>query len=131
MCDIKIDVEMKHEGGHYLKLKFNWISVDPATNEISFPVIDTGYLRDWTLIQIEGEEPMPDDTTIDQYVSQSKGSKALAKKASAALGKGAKVVGLEEITDDRPRIIKYKHDCTELNNGMGLEVTEDVAIALS
>ena len=62
-----IDVEMKHEGGHYLKLKFNWISVNPETKEITLPVIDTGYLRDWTLIQIEGEEPMPDDATTDQY----------------------------------------------------------------
>lgn len=38
---------------------------------------------------------------------------------------------MEEITDNRPRIIKYKHDCAELNNGVGLEVTEEVAIALS
>ena len=130
MCDIKIDVEMKHEGGHYLKLKFNWISVDPETKEITFPVTDTGYLRDWTLIQIEGEEPMPDDATTDQYQSQSKGSKAPAKKTPAT-GKNAKVVALEEITDNRPRVIKYRHDCAELNNGIGLEVTEDVGVAFS
>ena len=114
-CDIRFEIEMKHEGGHYLKLKFNWISVDPTTNEISFPVIDTGYLRDWTLIQIEGEEPVPDDQTTDQYTSQATKSavgKTPAKKAPAA-AKGGKVVGLEEITDNRPRFIKYKHDCAE------------------
>ena len=68
-CDIQLDFEIKHEGGHYLKLKFNWISVDPDTNEISFPEVDTGFLRDWTLLQIEGEEPIPDDHTTDQYAS--------------------------------------------------------------
>jgi len=42
-----------------------------------------------------------------------------------------KTAALEEITDNRPRIVKYKHDCAELNNGIGLEATEEVAIALS
>lgn len=49
-CDIRLDFEMKHEGGHYLKVKFNWIAVDAATKEITFPVEDTGFLRDWTLV---------------------------------------------------------------------------------
>ena len=34
---------------------------------------------------------------------------------------------LEEITDNRPRWIKYEHDCAELNGGEGLEVIEAVA----
>lgn len=110
-CDIKLDFEIKHEGGHYLKLKFNWISINPTTNEISYPVVDSGYLRDWTLMQIEGEEPAPLDTSDNFATNQPKGGKAMPKKAAPA--KGAKTVALEEITDDRPRTVKFKHDCAE------------------
>ena len=78
-CDFKIDLEVVQEGGHYLKIKFNWISVDPATKEISFPQIDTGYLRDWKLIKIEGEEPVPEETEASQqYASNRGGAKAPA-----------------------------------------------------
>ena len=40
----------------------------------------------------------------------------------------AKPVSLPEITDQRPRTIKYECDMTEQNGGEGLNVTEDVAI---
>ena len=69
------------------------------------------------MLQIEGEEAELNNST-DNFSTAPKGGKAPAKKAPAA--KGAKVVGLEEITDNRPRIIKFKHDCAELNNGIGL-----------
>lgn len=59
-CEIKILMEAKHEAGHYLKVKYDWISVTQGAEgpEISFPQIDTGYFRDWNLVQIEGEEPV-------------------------------------------------------------------------
>lgn len=53
-CNFKIEFEVKHEVGHYLKVKFDWIHIDPATSEINFPQIDTGFLKEWTLLQIEG-----------------------------------------------------------------------------
>jgi len=57
-------MELKHEAGHYLRVKFDWMNV--AVGEaITFPVVDTGYLRDWNLIQIEGEEPVVQEE-IDQ-----------------------------------------------------------------
>ena len=43
-------MEVKHEAGHYIKVKYDWISVDPTTEEITYPETDTGYLRDWTLV---------------------------------------------------------------------------------
>ena len=52
---------MKHEAGHYLKIKYNWIHVDPNTNEITWPTLDTGYFFDWTLLEVEGEEEAPAD----------------------------------------------------------------------
>jgi len=41
--------------------------------------------------------------------------------------KGA-VKAMEEITDNRPRTVKYERNCAEENGDVGLEVTEAVAI---
>ena len=30
-CDFKIELEASHEAGHYLKIKYSWISVDRET----------------------------------------------------------------------------------------------------
>ena len=49
------------------------------------------------------------------------------KPADNKKGNNAKGGGLEEITDNRPRWIKYEHDCAELNGGEGLLVDEAVA----
>lgn len=52
-----------------------------------------------------------------------------ANKKKVDPKKGAKnTAALEEITDHRPRFIKYEHDFVEENNGVGLEVTEEIAI---
>ena len=63
-CNFKISFDVKHEAGHYLKVKFDWIHVDPTTKEITYPVIDTGFLKDWTLVQIEGESPVPEEDEL-------------------------------------------------------------------
>ncbi len=59
-CEFKILMEVSHEAGHYLKVKYDWINVvqNGETKEVTFPEIDTGYFRDWNLIQIEGEDPV-------------------------------------------------------------------------
>ena len=53
-------METQHEAGHYLKVKYDWINVTNGADgpDITFPVIDTGFLRDWNLVQIEGEDPV-------------------------------------------------------------------------
>ena len=99
---------------------------------MTFPITDTGFLRDWKLIKIEGEEPVPDETIEQQsQFASNRGSvgKGTDRNKKAAPGKGNnKIVALEEITDNRPRTISYSHDFAEENNGLGLEVTEEVAI---
>ena len=53
-------MEVKHEDGHYIKVKYDWINVatNGETKEVTFPIVDTGYFKDWNLLQIEGEEPI-------------------------------------------------------------------------
>ena len=116
-------MEMNHIGGHYLKIKYDWINVVPGEPkpEITFPIIDTGFLKDWNLVQIEGEDPVPDEPVDPK-------AKAPAKKVEPKKGQAAK---LEEITDNRPRIVNYEHDFAEANGGVGLEVTEDVAVSFA
>ena len=48
-------------------------------------------------------------------------------KAKAPEKKG-NVKALEEITDNRPRTVKYERNCAEENGDVGLEVNEPVAI---
>ena len=120
--------ELQHEAGHYLKLKYDWISVAAGADgkEISFPVIDTGFFKDWNLVQIEGEEPVQ-----QEEADPAKAKAAAGKKPAAAPQKGAAGSKLEEISDNRARIVNYERDCAAENNGVGLEVTEDVAIKFS
>jgi len=63
-------------------------------------VTDTGFLRDWNLIQIEGEEPVQQEA--DQPVDN-KGKQAAPAKKAAPPKQGAPKGALEEITDNRPR----------------------------
>ena len=98
-------------------------------------MIDTGFLKDWTLVQVEGETPGAEDSQ-ELSGSPSKGMPAgwkasgqPANKKKPEPKKGAKnTAALEEITDNRPRFIAYEYDVVEANNGVGLEVTEDIAI---
>lgn len=129
ICDFKIDFEVKHEAGHYLKVKFDWINVDPATQEITYPETDTGFFRDWQLLQIEGETPV--EIESQEAIDPKKfASKSTTKSKPPAPAKG-KTNTLEEITDNRPRTIKFIKDFAEENNGQGLEVTEAVALKFS
>ena len=112
----KLTLDAKHEGGHYLKVKYNWFTVaapgaegDPVTPDEQ----DSGNLRDWQLVQIEGEEPA--EEAADD-----------AKKKGAAPPKGGKATGaLEEISDNRPREIKYVQDWAA--DGATVGITEPVA----
>jgi len=60
-------MDVMHEAGHYIKIKYDWINVAQAgdSSTVTFPQTDTGFMKDWTLIQIEGEERVPTDHEVD------------------------------------------------------------------
>ena len=66
-----------------------------SQEQIEFARYESGFMREWTLVKIEGEEPVK--------VEEAKGP--AAKKAPAQAGKPDQKKGavLEEITDNRPR----------------------------
>ena len=116
-------MDAKHEGGHSFKVKYDWFvpgaaPADGGKEQIDINENDTGFLKDWNLIQIEGEEP------VEAVVED---PKAKGKKDAPAKGKGG--TGLEEITDNRPRIINFvkSYGNSEGAEGPITRVTEDVA----
>ena len=123
-CEFKIKMEVKHEDGHYIKVKYDWINVamNGETKEVTFPIVDTGFFKDWNLLQIEGEEP------IQQEEVDAKAKDGAKKKAAGAPVKAAGSK-LEDINDVRPRTINYERDCAA--EGATVEFTEDVAIQMS
>jgi hypothetical protein len=56
-------------------------------------------MKDWTLIQIEGEEPIPQTPPEEEKKDAKAAKKAPPPKAADKKPAGA----LEEITDNRPR----------------------------
>ena len=83
-------------------------------------------LKDWNLVQIEGEEAV----AVEEEKAEAKGDgkKPPAKKpADAKKGPAGK---LEEITDNRPRQVNYERNCGEEAGG-ALEITEEIAIKFS
>ena len=76
---------------------------------------DSGYMKDWTLVQIEGEEAVDPAAAEDPK----------AKGKAPAKGKGGDKSALEEITDHRPREIKFVKDFVE--EAAPVKFTEDLA----
>lgn len=125
--NFKVTLDTKHEGGHYLKVKFDWfkLGAPPAEpgqpHEIETEEIDSGFMKDWTLVQIEGEEPVPQTPP-----EEDKGGKG-GKKAPPPKGGDKKAAGaLEEITDNRPRIMQFVKNFGE-EDGLTTKIHEEVA----
>ena len=114
-------MDLKHEAGHYHKIRYDWLAID-KDDEISFPVTDTGMLKDWNLVQIEGEEAIANEEVEKDKADG--GKKAPAKKAPEAK-KGA-AGKLEDITDNRPRQVNYERNCADEAGG-ALEISEAIA----
>ena len=96
--------DCKHEWGHYFKVKFDWFkpgppATDGSAQQVETDTVDTGYLKDWTLIKIEGEEAVE---AVQEETGKDKGKGGKAAPAKGAKGGGST---LEEITDNRPREI--------------------------
>lgn len=121
---MRLNFELKHEAGHYIKIKYDWLQMDQATGKADFVETDTGFLRDWTLLQIEGEEPVSTET-LEEAKGKVGGKDKKGDPKKAPAGK------MEEISDNRPRKVMYERDFAAENNGTGLKVNQDLAVALS
>lgn len=121
-------MDAKHEGGHYFKVKYEWIALNGDQIELSKN--DSGFLKDWTLIQIEGEEPKPPESAapVDPKAAAAKKAPAPAAKPDPKKGGAA---GLEEITDNRPRIITFTKDFAAEAGGAGMKINEEIAKRIS
>ena len=117
-------MEAKHEGGHYLKVKYEWLAVNGEAIELQKH--DSGFFRDWTLLQIEGEEPKPAEPVapVDPKAAAAKKAPAPAKPDPK---KGGAPGALEEITDNRPRTITLTKDFAAEAGGAGLKINEEIA----
>ena len=65
-------------------MKYNWINVNPTTNEITFPVTDTGYFFDWPVLEIEGAEEEVAEAAADSNPKPGSGKVAAAAKPKVA-----------------------------------------------
>jgi hypothetical protein len=127
-CNFKLSMEIKQEQGHYHRIKYDWWDAK-VDGEISTIEIDTGFFKDWNLLQVEGDEPISQLTMQDEDEKKgpSKGRQSKDAMSKKATGKGApKAAQHEEITDPRPRTIDYMADFAE--NGIpAMKVSELVA----
>ena len=104
-CKFLVNFELKHEGGHNLKVKYDWFRPEPGSaDKLAFYEVDSGFLKEWTLIQIEGEDPQPVEVVVLDPKAK---AKAPPKKAV-----------VEEVIDNRPRTIQFKKDVSEGVEGM-------------
>jgi hypothetical protein len=117
--------EAKHEGGHYFKLKYDFLNLTD-TSSADLVKHDSGFLKDWTVLQIEGEEPKPPESAapIDPKAAAAKKAPAPAAKPDPKKGGGA---ALEEITDNRPRTITLIKDFASEMGGVGVKINEELA----
>ena len=42
-------MEVIHEAGHYMKVKYDWMQINPE-GAVSFQDQDTGFFKDWNLL---------------------------------------------------------------------------------
>lgn len=85
-------------------------------------------MKDWTLLQIEGEEPKPPEPVVTDPKAAAKKPPAAPAKPDPKKGGGA---ALEEITDNRPRTITLTKDFAAEAGGVGLKINEELAKRLS
>ena len=53
-CKFIVSIEVTHEAGHNIRLKFNWFQ--NCVDKLEFTEIDTGPLKEWSLIKVDGED---------------------------------------------------------------------------
>ena len=126
-CNFKVNMELMQEAGHYHRIKYDWWDAQ-ADGSISTIEIDTGFFKDWNLIQVEGEERVSQLPMNEDEVKKVLGKGLLKKeslKKQPAKGAGSKVL-YEEISDNRARVVDYSVDFSE--NGIpAMKVSELIA----
>jgi len=95
--------------------------MQPNPEDFDMNFVETPFFKEWTVLQIEGEDPIPVETAIDSKISPAK--KPVAKPNSKT--------AIEEVIDNRPRIIQLRKDVAEENGGLGFRFTDKVAIKFS
>ena len=119
-CNFVVQFDLKQEAGHQLKIRFDWLTL--SGEDFEMKDIDTPSFKEWTLLQVEGEDPVP----VEQVVVVD--PKAAGKKAPAKpVGKAV----VEEVIDNRPRTIQFKRDFAAENGDQGFKFTEPVALKFS
>ena len=48
-CNFKVSFEVKHEGGHYVRVKYDWMQVG-QDGSVSQMDLDSGFFKEWNLI---------------------------------------------------------------------------------
>lgn len=104
-------MDLKHEGGHNLKVKYDWFRPESA-DKLTFYEVDSGFLKEWTLIQVEGEDPQPVEVVVVD--PKAKGKAPVKNKV------------VEEVIDNRPRTIQFKKDVSE--GVEGVRFSEQLAV---
>ena len=112
--DFCIDIELKHEAGHNFRLKYEWLHQEAAA-EYEMREHETVAFKEWQLLQIEGDSPVPDEEPAVEAVA------AKGKKPAKPSNKKE-----EEIVDDRPRTVILKREVAA-ETGVGFKVTEESA----
>lgn len=94
---LTLQLELKHEAAHNYRVLYDWLTpMEGAGDNFEVQTRESPLLREWHLVQIEGEDPMPDASEVTEI-----------KKPA----KGAKKPMQEEITDERPRIVSHRETC--------------------
>ena len=44
----------------------------PTAEDFDMNLVETSFFKEWTVLQIEGEEPIPVETVVDTKISPSK-----------------------------------------------------------
>ena len=102
-----------------MRVKYDWFSEakDQSKGALDWTEQDAAQFRDWNTLEIEGEDPIPQEAPVEEAPKPAAKGKAPAK--------GAKVVQ-EEIVDNRPRTQQYKKDWMA-DAGAGMRFSEQVA----
>ena len=73
-------MQVKHEAGHYLRIKYDFLEAMPD-GSVSTMELDTNFFKEWTLLQVEGEEPIAEKEPEEEVKKgAAKGKKEAPKK---------------------------------------------------
>jgi hypothetical protein len=63
-CKAVMTLDIIHESGHNLKVKYDWFSNVAEKETLNFSEVDTMLLKEWQVIKIEGEAEVIQPETL-------------------------------------------------------------------